>query len=194
MEQNGRFVREKSMDRRQKKSREAIFRAFGELLETKSFHRITVQEIIDAANVGRSTFYAHFETKEALLKALCADVFEHIASTELESESSHDFSLSGDGLQIRLTHLLYHLKDEHAEFTRLIRGESREVFIGYMKLYLNELFEQYEEIFPPEVPPEFVANHLASGFAHAILWWVNQNMVQPPEDIVHYYMSLVRIG
>jgi hypothetical protein len=93
-----------------------------------------------------------------------------------------------------LTHLLYHLKDEHAEFTRLIRGESREVFIGYMKLYLNELFEQYEEIFPPEVPSEFVVNHLASGFAHAILWWVNQNMVQPPEDIVHYYMNLVRIG
>ena len=52
------------MDRRQQKTRGAIFVAFEELLRTKRAEQITVGEIIQRADVGRATFYAHFETKD----------------------------------------------------------------------------------------------------------------------------------
>ena len=66
------------MDRRQRKSKEAIFRAFIELLSKKDFNEITVGEIIEKADIARATFYAHFETKEYLLKELLEELFCHI--------------------------------------------------------------------------------------------------------------------
>ena len=74
------------MDRRQRKTREAIFTAFTSLLAKKNYSQISVQEIIDLANVGRATFYAHFETKDFLLKDLCAELFDHLFSIEKENE------------------------------------------------------------------------------------------------------------
>ena len=97
------------MDRRQKKTREAIFQAFTELLKKEPYSKITVQEIIDTANVGRTTFYAHFETKDSLLKSLCTEIFEHVFSDDLKKEKTHDFSADHNA-KAMITHILYHLR------------------------------------------------------------------------------------
>ena len=84
------------MDRRQRKTREAIYRAFTALLKKEPYAKITVQQIIDLADVGRTTFYTHFETKDALLESFCAEIFEHVFSEELNKEKNHDFSHDHD--------------------------------------------------------------------------------------------------
>ena len=66
------------MDRRSQRTRRAIYEAFSGLLARKKYSQITVQEILDAADIGRSTFYAHFSTKEDLLREICDELFGHI--------------------------------------------------------------------------------------------------------------------
>lgn len=140
------------MDRRQQRTRNAIFEAFNRLLEKKHFNSITVQEILDEANIGRSTFYSHFGTKDELLKEMCTDIFDHIFSHELHSETSHDFSLSDHGLREKITHLLYHLKDNKGNVLGILSGESGEIFMRYFKEYLVTMFEQYPNSIRQDVP------------------------------------------
>ena len=179
------------MDRRQQKTRSAIFRAFNRLLEEKHFNNITVQEILDEANIGRSTFYSHFETKDALLREMCTDIFDHIFSHELSSETSHDFSLSDHGLQEKITHLLYHLKDNKGNVLGVLSGESSELFMRYFKEYLVTMFEQYPGSMRQDVPKEFALNHLVGSLAEAVKWWIGTGMKMPPEELADNYLKLI---
>ena len=71
IEQFVQIVHMPAQDRRITKTRKAIYSAFLQLLNQKDYETITVQEIIDLADVGRSTFYSHYESKELLLDELC---------------------------------------------------------------------------------------------------------------------------
>lgn len=179
------------MDRRQQKTRKAIFQAFNRLLERKHFNNITVQEILDEADIGRSTFYSHFETKDALLKEMCTEIFDHIFSHELHSETSHDFSSSDHGLQEKITHLLYHLKDNKGNVLGVLSGESGELFMRYFKEYLLTMFEQYPDCIRRDVPRDFALNHLVGSLSEAVKWWIGSRMELPPEEVAGYYLMLI---
>ena len=61
-------------DRRISKTRKALKEALTDLILEKGYEKVTVQDVIDRADVGRSTFYAHFEDKDDLLMAILADL------------------------------------------------------------------------------------------------------------------------
>lgn len=182
------------MDRRQQKTRAAIFSAFSRLLEKKNFNRITVQDIIDEANVGRSTFYAHFETKDELLKTMCTDIFNHVFSSELVSEKTHDFSTAENNLEDTLTHILYHLQDSKKDIViGVLSCESGELFMNYFKEYLSELFKRYISANQRNVPTDFMLNHLVGSFAETVKWWIRNDMFYTPEETVYFFMLMTNI-
>src|SRR5713101_2891065 len=59
---------EGSMDRRAARTRRSLHQALIALILRKGYDAITVQEIIDEADVGCATFYAHYRGKEDLLR------------------------------------------------------------------------------------------------------------------------------
>jgi len=179
------------MDRRQQKTRKAIFSALSTLLEQKRFEHITVQEIIDEANIGRSTFYAHFETKDDLLKEMCTDIFQHIFNDKLPQEESHDYSTGSQSLEQKLGHILYHLRENKSDLKGILGGESGELFIRFLKKYLRELFERYKSDFSPDVPEDFLLHHLSGSFAETVKWWMMENAARSPEEVASFYMRMV---
>ena len=179
------------MDRRQQKTRKAIIWAFSKLLECKQYHNITVQDIIDEANIGRSTFYAHFETKDELLKILCSQMFDHVFSEVLSEEEGHDFSKDNVTLEDKLTHLLYHLREQKKELIRVLLGECNDIFMNFFRSYLELLISKYVTENVMDVPKDFMINHYVSSFIEAVKWWTAKKMKDSPEMIVKYYMVMI---
>ena len=187
---------DKKLDRRQKKTRDAIFTAFENLLAEKNYSRISVQEIIDKADVGRTTFYAHFETKDSLLQELCNDLFDHVFSTNPKIETTHDFSLGQGSSHKIVTHILYHLQDSKKNIIRLFQGESKDIFIAYFRRYLDEMIVKYilkgiERRKNSEVPDSFLKNHISSSFVNMIEWWISNGMKESPETLCDYFFSVI---
>jgi len=183
------------MDRRQQKTRDAIFEAFSTLLSSKGYTRITVQEIIDEANIGRSTFYSHFETKDDLLKEMCTDLFEHVFSGSLNSESTHDFSLADGNPNSMITHILYHLRDNKRNITGILTCESSELFLRFFKQYLNEFIIKHllknVKRRNGNIPDDFLINHIGGSFVEMVQWWIKNNMKQSPEELEAYFSSVI---
>jgi AcrR family transcriptional regulator len=61
-------------DRRVRRTRDLLRTALLSLIQEKGYDRITVQDILDRADIGRSTFYAHYRDKDDLLRAGFEDV------------------------------------------------------------------------------------------------------------------------
>lgn len=181
------------MDRRQQKTQAAIFTAFATLLGKKQYKSITVQDIIDEANIGRSTFYAHFETKDELLKSMCTIIFDHVFNKTLPQESAVENQHGSNNMELKLAHTLYHLEEKKDVVKSLIRSDSSDLLMTFFKDYLQDLFKLYLKDFPPNVPEDFLLNYLVGSFSETIKWWILNDTKDSPEQIAQYYMTLLRM-
>ena len=176
------------MDRRQQKTRQAVFDAFTHLLEKKNYAGITVQDIIDEANIGRSTFYSHFETKDELLRALCTEIFDHVFAEDLSRERTHDFSDGDRDIKAEITHILYHLQDNKSYIGRILSCESGEIFMKYFKDYLSQVFREELEKVGTGVPKDYLLHHTVCDLAETVRWWMDHDSYTP-EEICSFFLS-----
>ncbi len=177
------------MDRRQKKTRNAIFRSFIELLSLRSWDSITVEQIIVGADVGRATFYAHFSTKDALLQELCRELFDHIG----QAESGQLFAC--DSRDTPFLHLLRHLHSNDNQILRLLSGQNEQLFIQSFREGLKGLVQAQLNLFShrrdPRLPEGLWVEHIASVFVDTVRWWTDNGRQESPETIAEYFMLCV---
>lgn len=180
------------MDRRQQKTRVAIFDALTTLLTKYRFENITVQDIIDEANIGRSTFYSHFETKDQLLEEMCHEIFSHVFSETLLPEESHDFSDNHEDIRALLEHILWHIKDHRDDICSIMQGESEKLFTGYFSNYLEKTFGDLIAHLDIDVSEEFKKQFVIGSFINTVKWWITNGLRQSPSEIIGDYITCLR--
>lgn len=69
------------IDRRVRRTRDALGNALIALMREKPFDSITIQHVLDRAGIGRSTFYNHFRDKDDLLFSDVDDFFALVSNS-----------------------------------------------------------------------------------------------------------------
>ena len=174
------------MDRRQRKTRKAIYDAFEALMAKGHYSQVTVAQIIEQADIGRSTFYAHFETKDELTEQICAEMFDHI----FEGVDSHCVThaqLETPDLKGKLAHLLYHLRDAHSGVAGKLLMEGEPHFTAYFRSKLIELFRSDMASAPISMPSDLLDEMLVSAYCQAVSWWFEHGCATNPEELAGWF-------
>lgn len=183
------------MDRREEETIETIYQAFTNLINTKDFDDITIQNILDEAKIGRSTFYCHFKTKNDLLLKISQDIFEHVFSHSLQEEKSHDFSKENIfDYKHYLTHIFYHIKDKKELIAGILSSKGNSLFINEfrnnLKVLANSYFNNYPYPTNSFIPLELKKNIAIDNFIVILKFWVDNHFEETPEVLTEYFTNL----
>ncbi len=179
-------------DRRILKTREAIQDALYSLMSEKQYNKITIQNIIDRANVGRSTFYSHFATKDELLLS-SVEHFLQILNDYIKSY----FESEGEKARIiPVVELFEHIKQNSRVIKGMYNAESSELFFERVQRFWNSQIEEYLSSKQTKgkklkVPIEVLTNHISSTFIYMLKWWVDNKMPYSPIEMDQYFQELI---
>lgn len=175
-------MRQTKTDRRSLRTRQLLSHALIDLIRVKRYDTITVQEVTDRANVGRSTFYAHFTDKDDLL----ADgVHQLIAGLDATARAVP----AGRQPWLYPTLALFdHVGTQPDMYQILARGRGLTLFVNALHGELTAVFaERLAARVPPgaapAVTPTLLAAMVASMLVTAIRTWIEDGLAEPAETI-----------
>ena len=178
------------MDRRQTKTRLALYHGFGECLRQRDYSEVTVEDILDKSGISRSTFYAHFKNKEDLLASISRNIFAHVFSHSLSEERIHDFS-KDSVLDYRhlFTHIFYHLRDDKDLVQVILKTSCRDAFLQELRKGVDPLSRKIvaEGIYSQgDLPEELACRQVRESFVVAFVYWFERGCPETPETMTAY--------
>lgn len=189
MESQGR----RKPDRRIQRTRSLLHEALLRLLHEKTYDDISVQDILDRANVGRSTFYMHFRDKDDLLVNGIRDILDSIRPAKSPPRGSGKEKLLWFSLPI-----YEHIGEHRRDHTLKIGPRGRAVLHGQLQRVLVEVIssEMKSELSsfqknPPRIPADLLVRHLASTFVLVLDWWIDRKEILAPKQADEVFRALV---
>jgi AcrR family transcriptional regulator len=178
-------------DRRIERTRQSLFQALAALSAEKGYTAVTVQDIADRANISRSTFYAHFNSKEALFLHAHFDEFEPFVPADIDLDA-----LLGDAPSPSLIALFEHIQRTRAAYFELLKSPEmpyfqREVRAHFAERLENSLRGRFAES-ESSVPLTALANYLAASQLNFILWWVESHAPFSPQAMAESIQQMQR--
>lgn len=180
-------------DRRVLKTRSLLHAALFGLMGEREYHRISVSQILERANVGRSTFYTHFRDKEALFASAVQEMLESIRATSAAAATLPAARIVGFARP-----LFEHIERHRSAGGVRMGQQGRAVLHEHVRRILTQWIA--EEMSRDgtrhggakgRFPPDLLAQYVASTFVLVLDWWVDRKCVPSPAEADVLFRSLV---
>jgi AcrR family transcriptional regulator len=148
------------LDRRIERTRGAVLAAFGHLVLTVGYDRISVRDIIERAGIGRSTFYDHFEDKDDVLRQSVEPVLAILAATLADAPPP-----------AQLTAVVAHFSDSRRLLRAFFDGPPRRLIARYLAELIEVRVTTTNDI-APLLPATMVAAQLAESQLGLVQSWL----------------------
>ena len=186
-------MRNTKADRRSARTRQLLSAALIELMLEQRYDTITVQDIIDRANIGRSTFYAHYLDKEDLLTSGFTRVLDTLSPEHQKTGAGEYQALPG------LARFFQHVQDHHRLYKALVHGGGIDRLFKKSHQHMRRNIEHHLITLipagqPPAAPLPLVADYLAGAILSMLTWWLDNDMPYTPEQMDTLFQQLVGPG
>jgi AcrR family transcriptional regulator len=185
------------IDRRIQKTRRLLQDSLIELVSEKGFESVTIQDIVDRANVGRSTFYTHFQDKNELLQSC----FDQIGKL-FELHNAH-ISNGGNVKDFHnarfLLNIFQFVEKNHKLFKALLGKPGIGTFNQPIYDYIFDYMYEAARMLTPRdkqnsYQPEMAAHYYVSAFIGTIRWWLDKDMPCSAEELDTFFKQLAIHG
>lgn len=196
---------ERRPDRRVNRTRRQLRDALFSLILEKGYEAVTVEEITDRADLGRTTFYLHYHDKEDLMVEsigeLVDDLVEQMAQVPL---TNWQLAAVGNGQVSPALVLPFQHVAQNARLYRIVlRGAGpysmnqrlRQIIIQASQRMFGVLLEEDQlAALSPQVPMPVFINYIAGAWEGLITWWLENDMPYPAEQIALMFQRMVMLG
>jgi AcrR family transcriptional regulator len=183
----------KGKDRRSQKTQKLLHEALFSLIHQKSYDSIVVKEILDRANVGRSTFYTHFRDKDELLVSGMCDMLRSVQPAVLPSSAGRYENVLWFSLPI-----FEHIRQQRQVGEAKIETKGRAIIHEHLqKILAAQVADDVNKDFQGrrktqgQVPQDLFVQLITSTFLLVLNWWVESRSPLPPKDVNDLFRALI---
>jgi len=174
------------IDRRVVRTRATLQRALTSLTLKKNYEAITIGNICEAANVGRSTFYAHYTSKDDLKRSGLEHLRRLLRDHQRNASAAPD-DASSPSLAFSLP--MFEHAREHINLYRALAGNrGGAVALGTIRQILSDLVREELQANAGKnpdgaIPRELIVHYVVGAFMAVMTWWLDGGAKVPPQQM-----------
>jgi AcrR family transcriptional regulator len=198
---------QEQLDRRVRRTRRALREAMQDLMSEKGYDQVTIEELAEKADIGRTTFYLHYSAKQDLLleqfDELLGQLVDQLSSIPLSSWSVQGEVLPAEDHPGRPVAMIFQHAAQNEELYRLVlHGEGvdqasqrlQEMMTGAVTSFFDpKLGDETEKLNLP-FPVELFGNYFAGALLGMIKWWLDEEMPYEPEQMESIFFQMFLPG
>jgi|SRR6185312_7998831 len=184
-----------TIDRRVARTRTLLHNALLSLLRSKSYDAITVEDLCAKAKIGRSTFYAHYASKDELLRARLTHLRDTLLERRRAAAVGHE---AGKGLAF--SGIMFEHAYEHMHLHRHLLG-NRGGSIAFAMIHdiLSELVRDETASARrfaggDALLRDFTTAYIVGAFMAVMDWWMKHGKTLSPQRIDALFQRAVAEG